>query len=114
MKFELVHIGINCENEQGAIATAEKFCALFHWECKIGNSSVFADKYIECMKKPFLGKYGHIAVGTPDIDAAMAYLKDCGFSFNEASMKTNQDGQLTAVYLSDEIGGFAIHLVKIN
>lgn len=41
-EFSLAHIGINAENEADALKIAELFAALFGFEVKPGNSSVFA------------------------------------------------------------------------
>ncbi len=45
----------------------EVLSALFGWAVKEGNSSTFAGTAVECMKAPYLGKNGHIAVGTPHL-----------------------------------------------
>lgn len=58
-----------------------------------------------------MGKNGHIAIGTPDVAAAKAELETRGIVFNDATAKYKADGTLNAIYLSDEICGFAIHLV---
>lgn len=110
-EFSLAHIGINAENPEEAMKAAKMFELLFGFDVKEGNSSVFAGTAVEVMKTPYLGKNGHIAIGTPDVTAAKAELEAKGFSFNEASAKYKADGTLNAVYLTDEIGGFAVHLV---
>ena len=111
-EFSLAHIGINAENEAGALKIAELFAALFGFEVKPGNSSVFAGTAVEVMKTPYLGANGHIAIGTPDVAAAQAELEARGFAFRPETAKYKADGTLNAVYLKDEIGGFAVHLVK--
>lgn len=111
-EFSLAHIGINAENEAEAMKTAELFAALFGFEVKPGNSSIFAGTAVEVMKTPYLGKNGHIAIGTPDVAAAQAELEARGFEFRPETAKRKADGTLNAVYLKDEIGGFAVHLVK--
>lgn len=111
-EFSLAHIGINAENEADALKIAELFAALFGFEVKPGNSSVFAGTAVEVMKKTYLGANGHIAIGTPDVAAAQAELKARGFAFRPETAKYKADGTLNAVYLKDEIGGFAVHLVK--
>ena len=40
-------------------------CKLFNLEPRHGQKSEFAGNYFECMKSPFLGKNGHIAMRTP-------------------------------------------------
>ena len=111
-EFSLAHIGINAENEAYALKIAELFAALFGFEVKPGNSSVFAGTAVEVMKTPYLGANGHIAIGTPDVAAAQAELEARGFAFRPETAKYKADGTLNAVYLKDEIGGFAVHLVK--
>ena len=64
------------------------------------------------MKKPYLGKNGHIAIGTNNVDRAVYHLGLQGVSFNEESRKTDAKGNTTAIYLQEEFGGFAVHLVK--
>lgn len=109
--FEFAHVGINTENEEAAMAVAEKFSKLFNFPIKNGNSAVFAGTGIEVRKQMFLGKNGHIAVKTKCIDRAINYLQAMG---TEIDMETAvvKNGKTTAVYLKEEIGGFAVHLVQ--
>ena len=109
--FELAHIGINCENEEQADQTASAFDGLFGFTKKSGNSSVFAGTAVECMKVPGLGAKGHIAVSTNSVARAKNYLEMMGYKFKEETAKFKGD-KLTAIYLEDEIGGFAVHLVQ--
>ena len=111
--FELAHIGINCDNETEAEKTADAFDGLFGFTKKVGNSSVFAGSALEVMKTPYLGKNGHIAVKTNYIERAVNYLSTVlGVEFNEESAKRDAKGNLKAIYLKEEIGGFAVHLVQ--
>lgn len=110
--FELRHVGVNCADEAEAERSAQTFCALFGMEYKPGNSSVFAGSAVEYMKAPYLGTHGHIAIGTNSIDRAVYHLERQGVRFNEASRKTNAKGATAAIYLQDEVAGFAIHLVQ--
>ena len=111
IEYSLAHVGINCANAEEARKGAAMFEALFGLTAKEGNSSVFAGKAVELMKSPYLGKNGHIAIGTPDVAAAVADLEGRGFAFNMASAKYKPDGTLNAIYLADEVCGFAVHLV---
>ena len=102
-KFELEHTGINQANADEAAKLAEQLSAMFNLAPKHGNKSEFAGPYFECMKSPFLGTNGHIAMRTPDLAAAMEELKGKGYSFN---------GSIKNVYLAGEFGGFAIHIMQ--
>ena len=109
--LEIAHVGINSADEAEAMDTATKLCKLLGWTMKVGNSSIFAGMGIEVMKTPFRGTKGHIGIKTNFIVRAKAYLERQGFEFDESSANV-KDGQLKAIYLKDEIAGFAIHLVQ--
>lgn len=110
--FELRHVGINCANEAEAERTARSFCALLGLEYRPGNSSIFAGTAVECMKTPFLGARGHLAIGTNSVDRAVYHLELQGAAFDESTRKTDAKGAAKSIYLKDEIGGFAVHLVQ--
>ena len=63
------------------------------------------------MKSPYRGANGHIAVRTNRLEMAVAELEKRGYSVDPETSKY-QNGRRTAVYLSHEIGGFAIHLLQ--
>ena len=111
--FELAHVGVNAENEEEALKAANRFAFLFGMPAKVGNSSIFAGSALEVMKTPYLGKNGHIAIRTNYIDRAVNYMETVlGVKFNEESAKRDAKGALKAIYLDEEIGGFAVHLVQ--
>lgn len=110
--FELRHIGINAADENEADQVAFSFERLFGFVKNVGNSSIFAGTGIEVMKKPYLGQKGHIAIQTNYIERAIFHLEAQGFTFNEESRKHGKNDKLTAIYLNEEIGGFAVHLVQ--
>lgn len=110
--FELRHVGINCADEAEAERTARSFCALLGLEYRPGNSSIFAGAAVECMKTPFLGARGHLAIGTNSVDRAVYHLELQGAAFDESTRKTDAKGAAKSIYLKDEIGGFAVHLVQ--
>lgn len=110
--FKLAHIGINCENKDEAIKGAQLISSLFGTGYKIGNSSTFAGGEFELMHTKYLGTNGHIAISTNFPDRARAYLERMGIEFSEETAKYDDKGNLTVIYLKEEICGFAIHLVK--
>ena len=110
--LELGHIGINCADEVEAAKTAEMLGALLSMAVKPGNSSIFVgNKEFEIMKKPGRGTHGHIAVKCNNVDRAIFHLGQRGVKFDLDS-KVVKNGKTTAVYMADEIAGFAIHLVQ--
>ena len=109
--FELAHVGINGANEEEALKIANRFAFLFGMPAKIGNSSIFAGTAVEVMKTPFKGANGHIAIRTNYIERAVNYMESVlGVGFEEP--KKDEKGKYKAIYLKEQIGGFAVHLVQ--
>lgn len=110
--LKLAHIGINSENEEEALATANLLASLLSKKIAVGNSSIFVgNKEIEVNKKMGRGKHGHIAIACNNIDRAVYHLERRGIKFDKSSMVV-KNGKNIAIYFADEIAGFAIHLVK--
>ena len=112
IKYELAHVGINGANAEEALAIARLFAKVFNLSVKEGNSSDFAGSAVEVMKEPYLGRLGHIGMGTPDCEEAVKDLESRGYAVDMSTAKYKPDGTLNAVYLKNEIGGFAVHIVK--
>lgn len=111
-KFELEHIGINTPNPEEALALAKLLSVAFNLEPRHGQKSEFAGPYFECLKEPYLGKNGHIAMRTADLAAAMEELKAKGFAFKMDTAAYDENGVIKNVYLEDEFCGFAIHIMQ--
>ena len=112
VNYELAHIGINTENEDEAVAVASLFAQIFKLPIKNGRNSVYAGSAAEALKKPGKGRLGHIGMGTPDCEAAVKDLESRGFEVDMSTAKYRPDGTLNVVYLKQEIGGFAVHIVR--
>ena len=112
LDFKVVHVGINCKDAAEAESVAGKFDDAFGFAKKVGNSSVFASSYVECMKSPFRGDMGHIAISTNSVKRAVYQLKMRGYEADQSSFKYDKAGNLTVAYLKDQFGGFAVHLVQ--
>ena len=110
--FEIKHVGINAADETEANTTADALAKMFSFTKKDGNSSIFVDTAFEVMKSPYLGKNGHIAIGTNYINRAIAYMEMLGVAFDEETAKRDAKGNLKAIYAKGEVAGFAIHLVQ--
>lgn len=111
-KFELEHIGIHAGGSEKAWELAQLLGRLFNLQPRHGQKSEFAGDYFECMKAPFLGDHGHIAMRTKDLTAAVEELKGKGFSFNMDTAAYGEDGRLKNIYLEGEFAGFAIHIMQ--
>jgi len=110
--FSVAHIGINSPNEPEAIKGANLFNRLFGHPLIHGNRSVFTGENIEFMKTPGFGAHGHIAIKTNSLSRATAYLERAGIAFDYESAQKDNKGNITALYLKEEILGFALHLVQ--
>ena len=110
--FRLAHVGINCDNESEAHHVAGAFDTMFGFAPNENPSSIFSAGYVETMKTPYLGSKGHIAIATYSVELAKAYLERKGVKFNENSIVYRPDGKIQAIYMAEEVGGFAIHLVR--
>ena len=111
LDFKFAHLGINEENKDKALKAAELLSQLFYLPIKEGTSSIFAGPSFEVIKNQYLGKHGHIAIATNDIHRAITYLKIKGISILPDTKK-EKDGKLKAVYLDQEVSGFALHILQ--
>lgn len=111
LDLRIDHIGINCPDAEASLAAAKQLCAMFGWPLKEGNSSNWAGSGIEINKKIGRGTHGHIAIGTNFAKRAKWHLEQRGIAFDESSAVI-KDGKLKAIYIKDEIGGFAFHLFQ--
>jgi len=110
--YTLAHVGVHLNSAEEANKTAELLSTIFNLQVRQGKKSFFAGDYFECMREPFLGKNGHIAMMTDDLAAAVDDLKQKGFGFREETAAYSEDGVLSNIYLDGEFGGFAIHIMR--
>ena len=110
--FEIVHVGINSENKEEGEKTATLLCKLFLLEPDVRSKATFAGTKFEVMHLPFRGKNGHIALGCNFPDRARSYLERLGVEFDESTATYDEKGKLKFVYMKDDIGGFAFHLIQ--
>lgn len=110
--FSLIHIGINQQDTTEAKATAELLSALFGFDTRETDGSIFVNEQFEIMKTPFRGKLGHIAIRTCNAGAAREYLESKGLEFAEDTASYGPDGKLKVIYTKNDIAGFAFHLIE--
>ena len=110
--FDLKHVGINCADEAECRETAGVFGDAFGFAADEHKGAVFAGTQFEVLKAPGRGAKGHLAISTNFVDRAEAYLTRMGYEFIEETRGFDAKGKQTVVYLKNEIGGFAVHLVK--
>lgn len=110
--FDLAHIGVNAKDAAMSLDIAQQLATIFNQPLKEGNSSNFAGKGLEINKSKGLGTHGHIAMATNSITRAVAWLERKGIAVDMNTAKKDAAGNYAAVYLKDEIGGYAVHLLQ--
>ncbi len=109
--LELKHIGINSGDPETARADAQMLANLLGWTVSGSAKSLMVGDAFELMNAPGRGTRGHIAIATNSVERAMFHLKLRGFAFEDTPIGT-KDGRITAIYLKNEIAGFAVHLLR--
>lgn len=110
--FEFVHPGINTDSEEESLKIANAINERFGFPIKLGNSSNFAGEGFEITRKHCLDRYSHIAgIRTNNVKRAVHYLTKKGFEIDPETARY-KNGKLEALFLRDEVGGFAIHLLQ--
>lgn len=109
--LSLVHVGINNENAEEAAKNAQMLSLFTGLPLDEHAGAIFVGKEYEVMKKPFRGTHGHLAVATWNLPRAKWHLEQMGFAFDEANAVV-KDGKMVAIYLQNEIAGFAVHLLQ--
>ena len=109
--FEIAHIGMNMDNKDVSMELAKELSYAFGMNMKEGNSSNFAGSFFEVLNRQYKGANGHIAVKTNNIDRAIYYLEQRGYKMDEEST-SEKNGKKVAIYLENEFGGYAIHLLQ--
>jgi len=110
--FDISHVGINMQSEDEANDVADMFEQVFGFDKQEHDNCLFASSYVEIMKVPLRGKYGHIAIGTNSAERAVNYLKYKGIEFDEETAQYDEKGKLQSIYLKKDAGGFAVHLTQ--
>ena len=106
----LAHIGINSESKEEADKTVNRLSFLFGTPVKVGSGGSFAGTIVEVLNAKGRGSHGHIAIRTNYIVRAINYMSTVlGVEFEEPIMKGDK---INAIYLKEEIGGFAVHLLQ--
>lgn len=110
--YRFTHVGINHADADTANQTATQLANTFGFPSfDIGNS-IFSSEQFELVKSVFKGTNGHIAIETNSILRAMDDLANKGIALDMDTLQRQPNGRLVSVYLSEEIGGFAFHLLQ--
>ena len=110
--FELGHIGINTDSKEEAEESARMLCMLFNLSYNEKPISYFSGTEFEVINLRGRGAKGHIALRVESVPKAMEYLAAKGVTFIPETRKFDDKGNCTFIYLTGEVGGFALHLVQ--
>lgn len=108
--FGLGHVGINSQDSVVAGGVSAILEGL-GFRLRDTEMSTFAGGVFEVMKTNYRGRHGHLALTCTSVERALVYLERSGFSV-DASTARMEDGRIKAVYLNEELGGFAVHLLR--
>lgn len=109
--LELKHVGVNSGSPEQCAKDAGTLVRLLGWSLDDHKNASFVGDAFEVMKIPFRGTNGHIAIACNSIRRARWHLERRGFCFDDDSVIL-RDGKLRAIYLKEEIAGFAFHLLQ--
>ena len=109
--FEVAHIGINCANLESAREVCGQLSQAFGMPVQEGGSSSFVTSAVEVTHTVYPGTNGHIAIQTNAMICVLAELAKRGLQADLSTAKYKGD-RLTTVYLKQEFGGFAVHLLQ--
>ena len=96
----------------GRVQGWHRLSALFGFPVTEKANSVYSGTGVEYLRRGGYGEKGHIGIRTYSMERAITYLKARGAEFIEESRKYDAAGNLSCVYLKEEIAGFAVHIVK--
>jgi len=95
------------------LSSSSLFANAFNFELKMKNSSNFAGTGIEVNKTMGLGSNGHIAIKTTIWKGRSITSRRRASKWMKPQQSTkHKEDRLIAIYLNNEIGGFAIHLFQ--
>ncbi|MDR2768464.1 MAG: bifunctional 4-hydroxy-2-oxoglutarate aldolase/2-dehydro-3-deoxy-phosphogluconate aldolase [Treponema sp.] len=111
--FNFLRVGINAQNGGEAAKAVRLFETLFGMApAESGAESVFSGEGIEIMKTGSRGAKGRLVIGTVNVGRAAHFLEKRGVALSDEDAVFDGDGGYKAVYLADEIAGFAVRLVQ--
>jgi hypothetical protein len=79
---------------------------------KEGRAAAECDTAEACVKGPYPGTCGYVAVSTGNLVRVEAYLKRRGAALCKESRRTDAKSITKAICLAEEFAGFAIQLVQ--
>lgn len=104
------HVGINSPLDHSNTQIANQFSKLLGIPLEPKPSSIFVDR-LEIMPAGSPGEKGHLGFKTNSVERAIFFLEKSGYTFDYETIRKNEKGQITFIYLENEIAGMACHLM---
>jgi 2-dehydro-3-deoxyphosphogluconate aldolase/(4S)-4-hydroxy-2-oxoglutarate aldolase len=106
------HVGINCADKETSLSVANEFQKMLGGMRETSKSYFTANEAVEVMHFNGKGTNGHLSVAVTSVERAMTYYQSQGYEFDMDTVTYDDAGKPKFVYFKNEIGGFAVHLVK--
>ena len=110
--MKVAHVGINATNEAESAAWAKEFLELMGLPTRETSASKFCGELVEIMNENGRGVHGHIGFTVNNMDKALEYFSNKGMTPVEETKKFDENGKCWFTYFKEQIGGFAIHIVR--
>lgn len=104
--FSFAHVGVNPGGRP--LKELEQLLASYEGEA---SSCFMMHGAIECCPELAPGTHGHLAIATNDVLRAARFLEKRGACFDWENAKW-AGSRLNALYMTEEFGGFAVHLLQ--
>ena len=109
--YKIKHVGISTDAPSEAAALCAELVRIFALpDTHDTPIASWGSDLFEVMYTHKRGAYGHIAMQTEDVEAAMADLASRGITFDESSIRRDENGKINFIYLNGEWHGFCFHL----
>ncbi len=109
IKFD--HVGINTSKEDSISEVAEFFGEFLGVALDHRPASIFVDQ-LEIMPAGSPGTNAHLAFSTKNVERAIFFLENAGYVFDYDTVRKDDKGHITFIYLKDEIANMACHLTQ--
>jgi 2-dehydro-3-deoxyphosphogluconate aldolase/(4S)-4-hydroxy-2-oxoglutarate aldolase len=109
--LEISHMGINNKTDREAAKTIKGLESLGMLAYP-GKTSTFMETDLEIFSESSFGTRGQLTFKCYDVERTISYLATKGFSADQTSKETAANGKIKTIQLTEEVGGFCIHLTR--
>ena len=107
--FDIAHVGINASGDDEARQISGRLADILGLPVYDEGTSYFVSALAEVNKQPGRGVGGHLGICSHNLKRAIHFIRKNGMEIDTRPFDEGKPGPL---YLAEEVGGFAIHLVQ--